>query len=212
VAISTETKPKPAVDAQQHSEFSSEPDALVKNDPPARAPKTGKTHHADLEVPAASGTNRVYVVQAGQTLSSIAEEIYGNPRFWVAIQRENKSINPNHLHVGDKINLPDVSIVRPVEGVDPSGVAVDPRGGSHTTTVAATVDDATPSDGHTYKVKSGDNLYKIARAELGSGRLAEELYELNKDVIGPDKARLKLGMVLKLPTEPAHLASSMVIP
>jgi hypothetical protein len=35
---------------------------------------------------------------------------------------------------------------------------------------------------------------------------------LNKDVIGPDKARLKLGMVLKLPTEPAHLASSMVIP
>ena len=59
------------------------------------------------------------------------------------------------------------------------------------------------TDGHTYVVKSGDSLYRIARTVLGSGRKADALYALNKDVIGPDKSRLKLGMVLKLPESAA---------
>jgi nucleoid-associated protein YgaU len=55
------------------------------------------------------------------------------------------------------------------------------------------------TDARSYTVKPGDSLYGIAKRLLGSGRRADALYNLNKDVIGPDKSKLKLDMVLKLP-------------
>jgi nucleoid-associated protein YgaU len=172
--------------------------------------KPTRTHTAQLDVPVAPPAtgDRTYVVQSGQTLSSIASEIYGNPRFWVAIQRENKSINPGHLKVGEKINLPDITPIQPggvEEAADvesPVNVVERPR------TVTPPSTPTVSSDAHSYVVKSGDSLYKIARTVLGSGRKADALYALNKDEIGPDKSKLKLGMVLKLPeAASARLAS-----
>jgi nucleoid-associated protein YgaU len=137
-----------------------------------------------------ASTDRTYTIKPGQTLSKIAYEVYGNSRFWVAIQRENKGLDSNHLKVGSIIKLPDVSPVPGPVVVSDDEVAA-PAARSHTETAA--------SDGRTYTVKSGDSLYGIAKRLLGSGRKADLLYSLNKDVIGPDKSRLKLGMILKLP-------------
>ena len=39
----------------------------------------------------------------------------------------------------------------------------------------------------------------IARKTLGSGRFADQVYELNRDAIGPNPTKLRLGMVLRLP-------------
>lgn len=51
---------------------------------------------------------------------------------------------------------------------------------------------------HTYTVKPGDSLSKIAKEHLGNGNLYMEIFNANKDVLtDPDK--LKPGMVLKLP-------------
>jgi LysM repeat protein len=69
------------------------------------------------------------------------------------------------------------------------------------TTPAETPPTTTPAapgkEPKTYTVKQGDTLSKIAR-EHGIKKW-QELYELNKDVIGPDPNKIKPGQVLKLP-------------
>jgi nucleoid-associated protein YgaU len=183
---------------------------LVKPDemkPDAPAPEhvsTGRTKPekkfktAPFDVTdAATSSDHLYTIKPGQTLSKIAYEVYGNSRFYVAIQRENKGLDPNHLKVGSSIKLPDITPVQPGSAVvsdDHSSplVEVTPPHVLAPPVMAAT-------DGHTYTVQPGDNLYAIARKLLGSGRKADSIYALNKDLIGPDKSRLKLGMTLKLP-------------
>ena len=132
---STPPAPNVAVtlDPKPDATASATPDRqLVPDAPPEVHVKPAKVHTAEMEVatPAPSG-DRTYVIQSGQTLSSIASEIYGNPRFWVAIQRENKSINPNHLRVGDKINLPDITPIRPGTVEQAADVEVASPGAVH---------------------------------------------------------------------------------
>jgi nucleoid-associated protein YgaU len=178
------------------------------NDSVVQPKKPGRSHTAEMEVPVAAG-DRTYVVQPGQTLSSIASEVYGNARFWVAIQRENKSINPNQLKVGMKINLPDITPLQPGVVEEASEVEVPANVVEHPHAVTPPAARPAPVDAHSYVVKAGDSLYKIARTMLGSGRKADALYALNKDLLGPDKSKLKLGMVLKLPESASTgLASS----
>jgi nucleoid-associated protein YgaU len=64
------------------------------------------------------------------------------------------------------------------------------------------------SDGTTYTVQSGDSLYKIAKRLYGTGNGVVKLYNANKDVIGPNMAKLSVGMVLKLPEAPIKLAKA----
>jgi nucleoid-associated protein YgaU len=63
---------------------------------------------------------------------------------------------------------------------------------------AAAEAETKPPASHTYTVKPGDSLSKIAKEHLGNGNLYMEIFNANKDVLtDPDK--LKPGMVLKLP-------------
>ena len=51
---------------------------------------------------------------------------------------------------------------------------------------------------HTYTVKPGDSLSKIAKHELGDGNAYMEIFNLNRDQLtDPDK--IQPGQVLKLP-------------
>lgn len=56
-----------------------------------------------------------------------------------------------------------------------------------------------PVGGGTYTVKSGDCLWKIAAAQLGSGSRWNEIYNLNKSVIGGNPNLIYPGQVLTLP-------------
>lgn len=56
----------------------------------------------------------------------------------------------------------------------------------------------TPRNGKTYTVKAGDNLFTIARRQLGNADW-EKIYEANKEVIGSNPNRIKPGMRLTLP-------------
>lgn len=147
--------------------------------------------------PAVAG--RQYTIKSGQTLSSIAAEVYGNQRFYVAILRANPSVNPARLRPGMKITLPDISEVRPESSVSTAAMAVEeetpkPTHAARTHTSAAA--------GQTYTVASGDTLYRISKKLYGSQKQADAIYALNKETIGQDKARLKIGMVLTLPDAP----------
>jgi nucleoid-associated protein YgaU len=146
--------------------------------------------------PLASG--RQYTIKPGQTLSSIAAEVYGNQRFYVAILRANPTVNPARLRPGMKVTLPDISDVQPKADAAPVLAA----------TAKETKSESAQSSGRTYKVEPGDNLYRISRKVFGSPKLADTIYELNKDEIGPDKTKLKLGLVLQLPHGPSADATA----
>ena len=51
----------------------------------------------------------VYVVQSGDTLTKIAEEIYGDAELWRLIYQENRKTlkSPDKIQVGQKLQIPD---------------------------------------------------------------------------------------------------------
>ena len=56
-----------------------------------------------------ASTPSTYTVQPGDTLSGIAQKIYGNPADWTTIFDDNQSViqNPNDIFVGEVLNIPD---------------------------------------------------------------------------------------------------------
>ena len=198
---SDDATPAPAASAKetQVAKATPTPSADAASDPaPETTPLMAK---ANISTPATQplATGRTYTIKPGQTLSSVAAEVYGNQRFYVAILRANPTVNPARLRPGTKVTLPDISDVQPKADA-PVLAATAKQTQSESTEKA--------SSGHTYKVESGDNLYRIARKLYGSPKLAETIYELNKDRIGPDKTKLKLGMVLDLPQSPSASATA----
>ncbi len=63
---------------------------------------------------------------------------------------------------------------------------------------------ATRHDYDEYVVQPGDRLFDIAQRRLGAGNRWQEIYAINKDVLGNDPSRLKPGQILKIPVKPAH--------
>lgn len=51
-----------------------------------------------------------------------------------------------------------------------------------------------------YVVKSGDSLWKIAKMQLGNGAKWQDIYNLNKSVIGSDPNLIKPGQKLVMPS------------
>lgn len=55
-----------------------------------------------------------------------------------------------------------------------------------------------------YTVKAGDSLSSIAARFLGQAYRWNEIYELNKSVVGPDPDKIYPGQVLVIPTAPGN--------
>jgi 5'-nucleotidase / UDP-sugar diphosphatase len=68
-----------------------------------------------------------------------------------------------------------------------------------TSTGASASPAADVAGGTTYEVQSGDTLASIAQQQYGDGTLWRRIYDANKDAIGADPDKLKLGMQLKIP-------------
>jgi nucleoid-associated protein YgaU len=56
-----------------------------------------------------STTNRMYIVQAGDSLSKIAKKFYGNANAWKRIFDANKDVikNPDLIQPGWKLQIPE---------------------------------------------------------------------------------------------------------
>lgn len=126
---------------------------------------------------AAAPIRTAYVIAQGDTFVSIAEQWFGDANKWSLIARENPTVDPQKLKIGQKIFLP------PKEAA-----------------IASVTPEPVVEAGETiYLVQSGDTLIAIARDQLGDGARWESIYDLNKATIGPDSAALKVGMKIKLP-------------
>ena len=163
----------------------------VSNPPPA-APEA-KLPSATANPAKPVGADQ-HVIQPGETLSSIAAAAYGSAAYYPHLLRANPNIDPKRLRPGMTINLPPASQVK--ADASTSAIATATPGATPAVTTAK-LDEKSE-----YRVESGDSLMKISSKLYGSIKNVDKLYDLNKTTIGPDKAKLKVGAVLKLPEPP----------
>lgn len=156
--------------------------------PAVESPAASQSRPGAADTSAAAA--RTHVVQPGESFATIAQAAYGNAAYYPHLIRANPTLDPRKLRPGMVIQLPPISQVR---ADSPSAT------GPH----ASRASTSPPIDSSTeYRVQPNDSLYKISLKLYGKPDRVDKLYELNKSVIGPNPARLKEGMVLKLPEPP----------
>jgi len=134
------------------------------------------------------GADRVYVVQAGDTLSQISTKVYKTSRYVNQILDANKSVlaDPHFLTVGMKLTMPDLAV---------RNAAASP---------AATAATSAPAAGKAHTVSAGESLWKIAERYAGTKgvgvlEMIQLLVNANPDKLKDDKTMLRLGWQLIVP-------------
>ena len=144
------------------------------------APNAG-ADNAAAGADAAKPVDVTYTIKAGDNLWNIAKDNLHNATKWQDIYKLNTDVlgtNPGMIHPGTTIHLP---------------------GSEH---AIASTGEATK-----YVVKSGDNLWNLAKHNMGDGSKWSEIYKLNHDVIGANPDLIKPGQELTL-SAPAPGAES----
>ena len=152
-----------------------EDDSFQRSQPPA----SGQIETAEAQV-------ERYEVKRGDTLSGICAEYYGDAGLFPALQKANGLKSPD-LVPGQTISLPPRAAL--TSNSPQTAPPAQPEQPAPTETVRKN---------RTYTVQKGDMLERIARRELGDGRRANEIFEMNRDQLSsPDD--IQPGMVLRLP-------------
>jgi nucleoid-associated protein YgaU len=154
----------------------------VAINPPA-APRTSPAPSSPAVVPASTPGSVTYTVRSGDTLSTIAGDFYRDTRKWTVIASANPGLDPSKLKVGQVIKIPtEGAIARQATTVpERASAAAKPGDKFHT-------------------VSKGETLAAIAERYLGNKSAWKRLYEANRDSIGSDPAKLKVGTRLVIPT------------
>lgn len=132
--------------------------------------------------PTGPSTHRV---AAGESPYSISQAVYGNSKYYKKILAANPGLDPHHLKIGQILVIPLLTDTQR----NPSAVS-------------GAAEDGSLDSSSSYKVISGDTLDGISRKLYGSGAMIDQLYQMNKSLIGSNEDVLKVGWVLKLPKAP----------
>ena len=124
---------------------------------------------------------RVYVWQAGDTFTALADRYYGSRLEVGRLRDANEGRDESTIQPGESIFVP----AEPVAAAERLG-----RSSA----------DAGQMLGGTYVVQSGDMLSKIAQKSYGSAGKWRRIYDANRDVLASPDA-LKVGMRLRIPAE-----------
>jgi len=154
--------------------------------------------------PRATDTGRrpdgTYVVQPNDNYWSISERLFGTGVYFQALAKHNAKKYPKE----DKLQAGDVILAPTTEELEKLYPKLCPsparRDSTENRTLTATV--SSPSGGRRiYVAREGDNVYDIARQELGKAARWTEIYELNKDVLGKQSLDVAPGTQLVLPDD-----------
>lgn len=120
---------------------------------------------------------QTYTTVSGDTLSSIAQHFYGDPNRWPEIYAANSSViggDPSALAVGAVLTIPNIG--EPTIG---------------------------PNDPFSwYTVQPGETLFDIGvRVSGGDTNYWQQLYAINRDIIGPDPNVIQPGMRIRIPQQ-----------
>lgn len=136
--------------------------------------------------PTTSDEMMLYTWKAGDSFKALAQTYYGSPLHVARLRAANEGQDETKFVAGVRINVPAKSAAGDVR------VAAAP----------AAAGAAAPSAAWTnglYTVKSGDVLGSISKTVYGSTKHWRRIYDANRDVIGDDPNRLKVGMQLRIP-------------
>jgi nucleoid-associated protein YgaU len=145
---------------------------------------------------------KTYVVQPGDSVSSIAKEQLGSMDHAEAIIKANNITNPNTIEVGQTLMIPDVAgeVMTPDADKNatpsPTPTAAMKKAEGEKMEAQVTPAMTISITGDSYTVKKGDHLWDIAQRAYGDGNKYTLIIEANK-LRNPD--RLEEGTVLKLP-------------
>lgn len=160
------------------------PDQPLASKPQAnpQAPVEVNPHKLAISAPPTPPQTSEYTIRAGDTMSSIAEQWFGDETMWALIAKDNPWVDPSRMQIGQKLRLPHKdAVLEPAP--QPKPKAAPP----------AAVDKAS------YTVRSGDTLARIARDLYGDVAKWRAIFEANRKAIGSDPGDLKPGMKLTLP-------------
>ena len=144
-----------------------------------------------------------YEVQPNDSYWTISQKCYGTGAYFKALAEVNRKKIPqeDQLKVGAILAAPEVEQLErqyPNLCPKPSRREVIKRGATQVSTSAHL------AGSRTYVSQEGDTLYEVARSELGKASRWVEIYEINREQIGPDYNYLPAGLHLALPgNEPA---------
>jgi nucleoid-associated protein YgaU len=179
-------KPVPTTPADSAALTSPAPGSpIVATKPqPSGAPSETKL---DLDK-AAVDTHRV---QPGDSLASLAQTYYGNAKYASFLADSNPGISdPAKLALGATIKIPPLPLDIDARMANAAPARV--REGILAPAASAT-------GKRTYKVKTGDSFYRIAKEQLGNAERWKELLALNKALVHGDPTQLQPGQTLVLP-------------
>jgi nucleoid-associated protein YgaU len=158
-------------------------------------------------------TDGKYEVQPNDSYWTISEKLYGSGAYFKALAEANKKkySNQDSLQVGDLIAAPDVATLEknyPDLCPKPAHLEAAQKGGISLTGLSRT-----SALGQTYVVQEGDTLFEIARNVLGKPSRWSEIYDLNRQQLGPDYNYLPPGLRLVLPEKdpPSRVTSKPTI-
>jgi len=163
-------------------------------DPMGRSP-TART--ALAEPRRSDGT---YEVQINDSFWTISNSLYGTGAYYEALLEHNrkKYSSAIQLKPGDVILAPSAEeLARLYPNLCPKPAqreALAERAGARGPT-------SPPPGTRTYVVQEGDSIYDIARSELGSALRWNEVYQLNRDLLGKHPEYITPGMKLVLPQD-----------
>ena len=119
-----------------------------------------------------------YIIQPGDTLSSIAEKYYGDESKWEVIGKANPLVDPVRLRVGQELRIPALSQVV-VDETEPKATK--------------------PGSMDVHEVQAGESLSSLADKYYSDPTLWRVIYNFNRDLIGDNPNAIKAGMELQIP-------------
>jgi len=158
--------------------------------------------------PAEKAKPREYVVQSGDTFSSIALKQLGSTRHVKELMKANPNKDAKRLYVGTKLILPDLPAASPTVAAG-TGTSVSsetpakPVAGTASIRTTGAVKDTfvvpPPDPARSYTVQPGEGWFELARKFMGRGEGYPRHYEYNKARVGGNPDLLRAGTVIELP-------------
>lgn len=138
---------------------------------------TASTTTASANPVATTDKENTYIIQPGDTFSSIAIDVYNDEGRWVDIAQANSLVDPTRLKVGQVLRMPGEKQLLSKEEPSPPG----------------------PGGIQTHTIRAGDSLSTVADKYYGDPTLWRTIYNFNRDKIGDNPNAIQAGMTLKVP-------------